>query len=557
MTFPPSPPAGLASNRDLRTALSGPGHGRSGGSTGQPAPSWTATPRGRCFVYALYGTIFILLAIPLTTVLVPPLYDYPNHLARMHVLANWAVSPELQTNYVVAWKPAPYLAMDVIVPRLAQFMSIYTAGKVFLYACLAQFVLGTAAVHGALYRRLSPWPAASALFAYSLMFSHGFTNYLFGMGAWLLAFAAWIALSRRGIVWRLIAGSFLSLVVFFTHYFAFFGYMLCVGAYELGLWLIAPGRNLMALTGRGAIAFCPFVLPLVLFLGAEHGQDGGVIWYGTPLVKLTALFSPVLFPTALFSFTLLAVLVVIPLRRGLLGRLDMAPEMRLPLLAIGAVTAAMPNVLSGVWDVDCRLPVMIVFLAIAGTTWRNVPVRAGLVAASCGMALLTANIGLIVLGWQPVARQYDAYRSALDLIPRGAKIIAFRDDFDIDPARRPGPETAYSHLPALAVIDRDVFLPFLFKNPMMPVQSAPGLQFIDSATGEPIEVSELIEGADPVKGPLSLGRVNSLGVRNYWGGWPKNFDYAIELSFGAHPALPPALNLVSAGGFFNIYRIEK
>jgi hypothetical protein len=54
-----------------------------------------------------------------------------------------------------------------------------------------------------------------------------------------------------------------------------------------------------------------------------------------------------------------------------------------------------------------------------------------------------------------------------------------------------------------------------------------------------------------------LGQPDEEGRHNYWGGWPLHYDYAVELSFGAHPVLPPQLKLVKAGSMFNIYRIQR
>ena len=503
-------------------------------------------------VLALYGIVLALLAVPLLVVEIPPLYDYPNHLARMHVLAHFADSPELRANYAIAWKLSPYLGMDLIVPELARVMSIYAAGRVFLFLCLAQIVLGTAAVHAALYRRFSPWPAASALFCYSLTVSLGFVNYVFAIGIWLFAFAGWILLSRRPFLWRVLGGSVLSLAVFFSHFVAFGGYFLCVAAYELGVWLTSGRRDLIS---RGLAAFCPFILPLALFVHASSGQPGGATWYGSPIVKLTALLSPVIFPSARFNLSLLGLMLLVPARRGVFGTPSLSPRMRVPLLLLGLAALAAPNVLSGVWDMDCRLPLAWLCLAIAAFDWRFVPDRPGKLAGGVLVGLLAANVGLIVWAWQPIARQYDLFRAALPAIPRGAHVIAFRDDDNIVPALRPGPPIAYAHLPALAIIERDVFLPFLFKNPMMPVQAATALRDIDSPGGEPIEVSELIEGADPRKSSLKQGTFDTLGIRTYWAGWPAHFDYAIELSFGATPRLPPALDRVSDGIFFNIYRV--
>jgi hypothetical protein len=509
------------------------------------------------FVALIYGSVLGLLAIPIVSVVVPPLIDYPNHLARMHILAAYADSPELRTSYVVVWKLAPYLAMDLIVPQLARFMSIYTAGQVFLYLCLTMFVAGTAAVHAALYRRLSAWPAASALIAYSFVVSFGFVNYLFGMGVWLLAFAAWIVLSRNTVRWRLIGGSILSLAVFFSHFFAFFGYMLCVGSYELGVWLVARDHRLRTLIRNGVVAFCPFIVPLIIFVMASSGQEGGVTLYATPHGWIYAQLSPLLFPGAPADLAILAIVLVIPARLGLLGKLHLAPAMWAPLIAVGCAAMAMPNVLSGVWGVDYRLPVVFAYMLIAGCSWHEVSTPRAHALGGFLVALLAVNVGLIVAAWHPVGQQFEEFRAALIAIPRGAKVIVFRDEAGINPSLMQPPAELYDHLATLAVIERDAYVPFLFKHKMMPVETVAALRKIDTAIGKPIGLSDLIAGADPVRGPAMLGTLGSAGVHNYWGDWPRNYDYAVEFSFGGRPELPDQLERVATGSFFNIYRIRR
>ena len=520
------------------------------------AGGWSVALGRRGFILAVYGIVCVLLAIPVFSVVVPPLVDYPNHLARMHILAAFNDSPALRANYVVAWKLAPYLAMDLIVPRLAGFMSIYTAGQVFLFFCLVQFVLGTAAVHAAVFRRLSPWPAASGLFAYSFVVSYGFVNYFFGIGVWLLAFAGWVVLSRRSVVWRILAGSVLSLAVFFSHFFAFFGYMLCVGAYELGVWLTARDRRFAALIGRGAVAFCPFIAPLIIFAAVSSGQEGGPTLYATPYGWMVAMLSPTMFPGAPVDLAMLALLLIVPARRRLLGRLHMAPPMRVLSIVLGLVALAMPNTLEGVWGVDYRLPVVWLFLTIAGCSWIDVPSRVELPLAGFLVAVLAVNVGLIAWAWQPAGRQFDEFRNALNVIPRGARVIAFRDEDGIVPSLSHEPAALYDHLPTLAIIERDAYVPYLFKNPMMPVAAAPALRAVDTGVGKPIGLDAFRAGADPVRGAAMLGTLNVMGMRNYWGAWRQHYDYAVELSFGAHPVLPAGLRRVASGQIFNIYRIE-
>jgi hypothetical protein len=217
----------------------------------------------------------------------------------------------------------------------------------------------------------------------------------------------------------------------------------------------------------------------------------------------------------------------------------------------------MPHVLAGVWGVDFRLPVVWLLLVIASCSWSGTSPRAAVVVTGLMLTLLTVNVATIVWAWRPIGRQFDAFRAALPAIAQGAKVIVFYDETGTDPDQLHHPVSIYDHLAMLAIIERDAYVSFLFKNPIMPVAAAPALHDIDTPTGTPIERLQLIAAMDPIKGPAMLGTPDSMGEINYWGNWPVNFDYAIELSFGAHPALPPLLDRVASGPFFNIYRIRQ
>jgi hypothetical protein len=230
--------------------------------------------------------------------------------------------------------------------------------------------------------------------------------------------------------------------------------------------------------------------------------------------------------------------------------------MRAPLMILALAALATPWALAGVVWMDIRLPVVLLWLLIASCDWRGTSRRGGLIATGALVALLGLQMASIIWAWRPIARQFDDFRAAAAVIPRGARVIAFRDDENAAPANRAA-VFCYKYLPLLAVVERDAFTPILFKEPMMSVQAAPALRDIDTPTGAPIGLSQLIAGADPVRGPRMRGAVDQFEVRNYWGGWPNTFDYAVELSFGAHPRLPPQLRLVRSGGVFNIYRIAR
>jgi hypothetical protein len=141
---------------------------------------------------------------PVWMVTTPPLADYPNHLARMHILANGVQSELLGRFYTVSWSVIPNIAMDVIVPALDKFMPLEIAGKVFVTLILALLVSGSLALHYAIHKRLSPWPLLVFLFLYNGIFLYGMVNYLFGIGLCLWAIAAWIETSKYGRIARVV-----------------------------------------------------------------------------------------------------------------------------------------------------------------------------------------------------------------------------------------------------------------------------------------------------------------------------------------------------------------
>ncbi len=77
---------------------------------------------------ALYALISVAALIPLAMVDVPPLVDYPNHLARLHVIANIGTDPALAANYQVVWSAMPNLALEAATFPLMAFLPVGIVG---------------------------------------------------------------------------------------------------------------------------------------------------------------------------------------------------------------------------------------------------------------------------------------------------------------------------------------------------------------------------------------------------------------------------------------------
>src|SRR5260370_21201120 len=83
-------------------------------------------------ILGLYVGLGAVTLSPLLWASVPPLVDYPNHLARMWILLHRTDIPELARHYVVHWRILPDLAMDFVVPVLSTMIPVDLAGHVFL-----------------------------------------------------------------------------------------------------------------------------------------------------------------------------------------------------------------------------------------------------------------------------------------------------------------------------------------------------------------------------------------------------------------------------------------
>src|SRR5579862_9421710 len=77
-------------------------------------------------VFAACTLVLVLASIPLFSTVLPPLLDYPNHLARFWLLATGG-----DIYYAVQWAPLPNLAGDIVVPLLARAMPLALAGRLF------------------------------------------------------------------------------------------------------------------------------------------------------------------------------------------------------------------------------------------------------------------------------------------------------------------------------------------------------------------------------------------------------------------------------------------
>src|SRR5437899_1173570 len=122
--------------------------------------------------------------------------DYPNHLARMHLIVS-AGTADANPFYELHWWPLTNRAMDLIVPMIAPAVGVELGSRLFLLAAQLLIVTGAAALEVAVKGRHQYSGIAALLAIYSTPFAWGFLNFEFGLGLALWGIAAWLVIKRR------------------------------------------------------------------------------------------------------------------------------------------------------------------------------------------------------------------------------------------------------------------------------------------------------------------------------------------------------------------------
>jgi hypothetical protein len=497
-------------------------------------------------VAVLLVALALVASIPVLTHPLPPIGDYANHLARMHVIAATPSDPDLNRFYGIQWQIIPNLMMDAVVPKLAQVMGIYRAGQVFVIATLVLIISGTLALNRALFGKWSVLPLAALPLLYNYVFLVGVMNYVFGIGLALWALALWIWLRERGWPLRLLVSTAFVLMLFFCHLFAIGLYGIGLLAIELQrLWTLRRGPLVSPVADFLATGL-PF-LPIVPLLVASPTWRLSGENYWEPLGKLAGLTYIIEVYSDIVAFALIAIFAV-AIAWGVRNRLRLHPVGWVLLAVGGLIYLVLPNVLFATYMADQRLPIALAFMVIAclNLPLRHELVRLGFLALV--LIALTVRVIEVDVYWTDLSRATLDFRDSVKRMKRGSTVlVAYADSSAGDDVR----DFGLIHAACLAIIERSALVTTAFTVPgkqIMQVQPA-YRDRVDSEDGTPPSLEQLLLAAD--------GRISEEPA--YWENWRSQFDY-VYLLFTEQDAEDPApefLKLVHDGGRFRLYSVVK
>jgi hypothetical protein len=521
----------------------------------------------------VYGLLSAIVLLPIATVTVPNLVDYPNHLARMYILSHWDKSPDLQHFYQVRWRPFPYLGMDAIVVLLGRIFPIYIAGRIFVGLCALLPALSVFILHFSVHKRPSLVPTVGFLFSYNALLLWGYLDYLSVLCLAVIVFAGWMSTTHWSRWRRTLVFSALTLGLYLGHLVAFGAYcllVLCFEVFRAARAGLQAWRTIMADWVFAALQAAPAVtlaMITIFELESSPSVEGSFVGpkptiYGSIPEKMWAILTPVLFSQSTAEVkrgsaaVIVAVIVLLIFR--LTGRLKLASEVLKIFLVVEVTSLFIPVILLGTFGLDFRLPLLgaILFLSAISTTERFKSLFKNVIL--CGVILLVGFRSAEVSGYlRNSDRQIAELRRVINVMPKGMRMLAVeaaRADrpSDVDPAY------VTPHAPLLAVIDRDAFEPNLFTSAITIVHPKSEFKKLSTPRGDPYpDVAQLLEGYGRAFDPQA-DIADGLGGRIFWLGWERNFDYVLVMHYGNRPKrLPGVLQLVASSNIADLYAIGK
>jgi hypothetical protein len=425
-------------------------------SISQAAAKPASAGRGALLVWSAFALLMMLMTVPLFSTVLPPLFDYPNHLARMYLLMEGG-----NAFYALRWEPLPNLAQDLIVPPLAALMPLALAAKLFLVMVFGVIAGGTIWLNRVATDAWRVWPLMAFLVLYNRIFLWGFVNYLFGIGVALGGIALWLALEPRRSWVRMLASSIVALLCYFSHIAALGFYALVILGIEARPALAELGARHWQEAGRRiATVGMQFVLPGVLFLLYWRRTATGDVIYADLWRKAELVFSVFDNYDRIFDVACLALFL------GLLGwlgwtrRLALAARLGWAIPIVFMSYFLLPSQMYGGSGVDHRLPIAWFLLLIASSAPRFPSRRVATALAIVAALMLAIRLVVIEHVWRQADEVYSADLIGIDALPRGVKLAVA-----IPPEAIQLVSVPEVHLPVLAISRREAFVPTLFAYP--------------------------------------------------------------------------------------------
>lgn len=489
-----------------------------------------------------------------------PLVDYPTHLARMHILHEYASNPFMQMNYDVSLIPRPNLAMDLCVIPLAYIMPVEVACKFFVGLTLLVVLSGVGSL-GWVAMQKPPWINLlfGAVFLYNWIYAYGFMNFLFGVGLLLWFLALWLRARTLSGWWRICSGGAMASALYLCHLVPFVIFITSIAALGLRTSLRGGRIDMHCLGREGSIVFgtaVPVILGHLHFSGLIGGVSSGFQWCWWPQKAVALCRTPL--GTNLFGdVALMGALFLTGLVVLLRGRLRISPELSW-ILGFGVcVFWVSPDHSRLGFYLNERLVLVLLLLSISAmhleiySLWPRRIVVAALLATVAVRSVVTTS------DWIESDAAINRVRDAFGNLEGPAVIYAAERVAPVElvgyaqklKARYGFFSPPVSHIAAYASLEKDIFAPIVYADPVLqPIRHTDRVRKIaDIQNFNPIPVRGLVDFGLLIQKIRKAHDASQLPTEN---------TYVHLHGDPLRGALPDGVRLILEDSNFGIYQIE-
>lgn len=526
---------------------------------------------------AILGLAVLAVLTPVVLVQIPTLWDYPNHLVRLWILAGGAEGTPVAAMYQADWSLArTNIGIDLLGSLLGRLMPIETAGKALVCLGLTLAPFGAIALNRSIFGGWHWWMVAIMMLAWNYVVVGGLLSFQIGLGLALFAASAEGPLARRSTLATALARMAFGAVILTVHVFGLLFYLALVVGIAFGPdWLaLQNGERFRRFVGRAMLGGLACVVPLATLLalasklpGAHVDETTGAgahpAWHGMsfPPLELLERLSITLTPLKTYALVpdllALAAIVILPLYALFTRRLAMHAGLFAASILLFVLSQFMPASALGTGYIDVRLPAMagLMMAASVRPDFRE-PVRVRRAFALLMLIAVCARAAWIWSVWSERQGDVRSIAAVSADIPANASVLLARHySGNVSDPRLPAGRYAHGqpifwHMPTLITIWRHAFVPTIFTAAgKQPLRVLP--PWIDKAVPE---------GSIPVVDELDSPE--EWRSYHYLRDWRRQFDYVLLVNAdmpnrGPGAESVPGLRLVSDGGFARLYRIER
>ena len=523
--------------------------------------------------YKIILTIcLIACVVPVLAVEMPIAMDFPNHLARLWILAGGHLSGPLAYVYQADWTNASTnIAVDALAALLTHLLPLSIVTKILLILLFAGPPAMAAVLHRFVFKSWHAWQVSFFILTWTTTSVAGFMSFQIGIAAALAAAVIDLRLPASAPVMflrRILTGILLMLI----HPFALAFFIILVWGLELGEEGFLPFRKdrLLQMTKSTLMLAVAGAIPVLILFTASpsppgaHASTGPFIqWIISAKDIFKSIMSPFITYHRGFDYILTFPLLAVLLWSALFGKIRVHFGLAAAAGVLLLLSVIAPSSVGDAFWLQRRFPLMAFLTLMAAVRpelgWKRH--RALAMAAILLTALCLRAVWITGVWWE---RQKDilSLYEATQNIPAGSSVLPV---LQLAENQRKTPvgrfvvgaphtkhEPACRHLPSLLVMKRQIFIPTLFA-----VSGQHALKVLPPWKEISVSASSV-----PCTFQLSAPDESTLQADPYLRHWRLRFDYVLifNADLKGHPkfsTVPEGLMLEKDAGYAKLYRVMK